>query len=117
MDTVQGVKLGCNWQFIYFIRYCFDLDLKFEGSQENRAKQFEDYIIPLIMPFVEDYGLDDVDDPTDDDLRKYVSWLEGDFTDCDTLAQWCERNGYRALCYWNLNDDPYDYVNCPVWLK
>jgi hypothetical protein len=116
MDTAKGVKLGCNWQSIYFIKYCFDLDLEFEGSQENRAKLFEAYIIPLVMPFVENYGLNDESDPSEEDVRECVSWLEGDFTECDTLKEWCERKGYKALCYWDLNDDP-SYIQCPVWLK
>lgn len=118
MDTANGINLGCNWQGMYFIQYCFDLDLKFEGSQKDREKQFEDYIIPLVMPFAKEYGLGDYDDPAEEDLRGYVRWLEGDFTDCDTLSQWCEKRGYKALCYWDLACNEGELLDqLPVWLN
>lgn len=119
MNTADGVKLGSNWECLYFIRYSFDLDLKFEGSQKDRVKQFEDYIAPIVMPFVEEYGLASWDDyDGEEDLRKeFLPWLEGDFTECGTLAEWCERKGYKALCYWDLHEECGDnHEVYPVWL-
>lgn len=110
--------MGSDWESIYFIKFCSELDLKFEGSQKDREKQFEDYIIPLIMPFVKEYGLNDKGDPSDEDIKECVQWLEGNFTKCDTLAKWCEKRGYKALCYWDLDQETGDnHVQCPVWLK
>ena len=118
MDTANGVKLGSNWESLYFICYCADLDLKFKGSQANRVRQFEDYITPIIMPFAKDYGLNDYYDPSEEDLRAYLPYLEADFKGCDTLSEWCERRGYKALCYWDLEEETGDnHVQCPVWLR
>lgn len=33
------------------------------------------------------------------------------------LAEWCERKGYKALCYWDLHEECGDnHEQWPVWL-
>lgn len=68
---------------------------------------------------VDEHGLASWDDyDGEEDLRKeFLPWLEGDFTECGTLAEWCERKGYRALCYWDLHEECGDnHEVYPVWL-
>lgn len=117
-NTAQGIKLGSDYESLYFIRYSFDLDLKFTGSQEDREEQFENYIIPLVAPFAVTCGLSDYEclEPTEEHIRNFVRLLEGDFTGHDNLKEWCEYMDYKALCYWDLNDDD-DCRKAPVWLN
>ena len=117
-NTAQGVKLGSDYESLHFICYTFHLDLIFQGSQEDREGQFENYIIPLVMPFALDYGLSDYEsyEPTEEHIRSFVHLLEGDFTGYGSLREWCEHMGYKALCYWDLSGDD-DCRKAPVWLN
>lgn len=118
-NTAQGIKLGSDYESLYFICYVSDLDLKFTGSQEEREEQFENYIIPLVIPFADHYGLSDFGDfePTEEHIRAFLRLLEGDFTRFGSLKEWCEYMGYKALCYWDLNADDDDCRKAPVWLN
>lgn len=118
-NTSQGMILGSDYgESLYFIRYSFDLDLRFEGSQVDRGEQFENYIIPLVTPFAVTTGLSDYEciEPTEEHIRSFVRLLEDDFTGFGSLREWCKEQGYKALCYWDLNSDG-DCRRCPVWLN
>lgn len=103
---------------VYFIKSAEDLDLVFSGSEEERREQFLVYIVSLIRPYAEQYGLNNgdwsEDELNEENLREYASFLCGEFADSRTLAEWCKRKGSSALLWLSASVSDNEY-SLPAW--
>ena len=106
----------------YLVELCGDMDLALDGSNEERRKAVALYLLPLLVPFAQKYGvghgdLDVIDDPSPEEVEEEVDWLwrEEDFTGYATLWDWCEKRGHKALCWLTASCDT-DFLSCPYWL-
>ena len=118
------LKFGDDIADCYYLTAVKDIDCPLEGDNDAKRQQVKHYILDLVKPYIEEYGVIDGDDyydrdlPLDKQIENIIGWMwkYKDFTAFDNLRAWCEDQKYKALIWWDgeINNCVFSY---PGWIQ